>query len=128
MAAKGRKVYAYQFDYLTEKIREEGLGIRHIMELNFVFDKLLHLVGGEDESGRTVAKCMNTAWSGFIRYGDPNRGMEEAGLFPGTQRWETYDPVSAQVYRIHRQPRMERADRLEELKYFDRLLTEEYRS
>ena len=128
MSDKGRKVYAYQYDFLTEKLKAEGFGIRHIAELYFVFDKLLHLVGGDDEKGRSVAKLMNAAWCGFIKYGDPNAGIEEAGLDLQGQRWNPYNSTDRQVFRIHGNPHSGVADRLEELKYFDRLLTEEYRS
>ncbi len=126
MSAKGAKVYAYQFDYLTEKIREDGLGVRHIAELNFVFEKLLNLVGAEDEKGKAVARLMNSAFSGFIRNGDPNAGMEEAGVNLKNGSWNPYNTQDRQIFRISRDSRSERVERLEEMMYFDRLLNEEF--
>lgn len=128
LADRGRKVFAYHFDYLTDKLREEKLGVRHIAELYFVFDKFLDFVGGDNVTGRSIAKLMNAAWCGFIKYGDPNRGIEEEGLDLQGQIWNPYDSVSRQVFRIGPKPGSESIERLDELKYFDRLLTEEYRS
>ena len=126
MSANGAKVYAYQFDYLTERIREDGLGVRHIAELNFVFEKLLNLVGAEDEKGKAVARLINSAFSGFIRNGDPNAGMEEAGVILREGSWNPYHLQDRQIFRISSVSRSERVEGLEEMMYFDRLLNEEF--
>lgn len=128
LASAGNKVYVYHFDLLTEKMKEEGLGVRHIAEMNFVFDKMLDLVGGENEQGRSVARLMNSAWAGFIKYGDPNAGFEEAGIRLPDGEWKPYQASDRQLLRIGAESHNETLERIEELEYFDRLLSEEYKS
>ncbi len=110
LSGMGKKVYGYHFDYLTERLRKEGFGCRHIAELNFVFRKELKFVGADDERGDAVAAFMNEAWCSFIRTGCPSPD------------WPQYDPDTAQVMRIGEQIRSEKIERLDEMKYFENLL------
>ncbi len=112
LSESGRAVYGYHFDYLTERLRREGFGCRHIAELNFVFRKDLKYVGGDDEKGEEIASFMNDAWCNFIKTGKP------------AERWPRYDSSSPQVMRIGSEIRPEKMERLEELRYFEKILLE----
>ena len=106
----GKKVYGYHFDYLTERLRKEGFGCRHIAELNFVFRKELKYVGADNEKGQAVAGFMNEAWCNFIKTGRPS------------EEWPQYHADTAQIMRIGEDARPEKAERLDEMKYFVNLL------
>lgn len=102
----GNRVYGYHFDYMTEKLRKEGLGCRHIAELNFVFHKNLGVVGAEDEKGHEIASFMNQAWCNFIKTGDPGKG------------WPRYDRDSEMMMRIDSEPHPAPLSRSDEMRWF----------
>ncbi len=99
----------YHFAYLTERLRKEGFGCRHIAELNFVFQKELGFVGADDEQGRKVSDFMNRAWCNFIRTGNP--GPE----------WPRYEEKDEKLLRIDENPQPEKLPRKDELRYFERI-------
>lgn len=81
--------------------------------MNFVFRKDLKYVGGDDEKGEEIASFMNDAWCNFIKTGQTGRS-----------RWPRYDSSSPQVMRIGSEIRPEKMERLEELRYFEKILLE----
>ncbi len=56
LAEMGNSVYAYHFDYMTDRLRKEGLGVRHIAELPFVFNRFLNVVGAALKGQQNVAR------------------------------------------------------------------------
>lgn len=113
LAARGKKVYGYHFAYLTERLKKEGFGCRHIAELNFVFNRDLSFVGGDDEQGRAVAEFMNRSWCNFIKTGNP--GPE----------WPPYEEAEEWTLRIDEKREKERLQRSGELRYFEKILLRE---
>lgn len=109
LSGRGKNVYGYHFAYLTERLRKEGFGCRHIAELNFVFQKELGFVGADDEQGRKVSDFMNRAWCNFIRTGNP--GPE----------WPRYEEKDEKLLRIDENPQPEKLPRKDELRYFERI-------
>ncbi len=107
----GMSVYAYHFDYMTERLKKEGLGVRHIAELPFVFNRFLNVVGADDEKGNKMSNIMHTAWSSFIKTGDPSRGWEK---YTSSQRRAMCFSAEGIVFRD--------IDRLEEMMWIDGLL------
>ena len=107
----GMSVYAYHFDYMTERLKKEGLGVRHIAELPFVFNRFLNVVGADDEKGNKMSNIMHTAWSSFIKTGDPSRGWEK---YTSSQRRAMCFSAEGIVFR--------EIDRLEEMMWIDGLL------
>ena len=113
LADMGKKVYGYHFAYLTERLRNEGFGCRHIAELNFVFHKDLKFVSDDDEQDAKVAEFMNQSWCNFIRTGNPG------------EQWPRYDSSSKMMLRIDENPRAEKMDREDEITYFEKMLLRE---
>lgn len=107
----GMSVYAYHFDYMTERLKKEGLGVRHIAELPFVFNRFLNVVGADDEKGNKMSNIMHTAWSSFIKTGDPSRGWEK---YTSSQRRAMCFSAEGIVFHD--------IDRLEEMMWIDGLL------
>ncbi|HEU5031789.1 MAG TPA: carboxylesterase family protein [Spirillospora sp.] len=76
LADKGRRVWAYQFDYRTPA-HNGRLGATHCLELPFTFnnaDRWTHspfLDGAAPEDLSTLGRAMHTAWINFVRTGDP---------------------------------------------------------
>lgn len=77
LSEMGMSVYAYHFDYMTDRLAGEGLGVRHIAELPFVFGSLLSTVGADDAKGREMSDIMHAAWVSFIKTGNPWNGWEK---------------------------------------------------
>ncbi len=113
LADMGKNVYGYHFAYLTERLKSEGFGCRHIAELNFVFHKDLKFVSADSEQDAAVASFMNSAWCSFIKSGNPGKS------------WPRYDSSAQMMLRIDENPRAEELHRKDELKYFERLLLRE---
>ncbi|MCI8285103.1 MAG: carboxylesterase family protein [Firmicutes bacterium] len=110
LSRKGMNVYAYHFDYLTERLKTEGLGCRHIAELNFVFNRFLNIVGADNEKGRAVAGFMNDAWVNFIKTNSPGAN------------WLPFDPKGENTMRIGNTIRNSPLDRSEELRFFEKIM------
>ena len=111
LAEMGNSVYAYHFDYMTDRLRKEGLGVRHIAELPFVFNRFLNVVGADDEKGNKMSRVMHSAWSSFIKTGDPSRG------------WEKYTPAARRAMCFSAEGIVFRdIDRVEEMLWIDGLL------
>lgn len=110
LSGRGRNVYGYHFDYLTERLKKEGFGCRHIAELNFVFQRDLSFVGGDDERGRAVSDFMHRSWCNFIRTGNP--GPE----------WPAYREKKEMLLKIDENPKAEELPRKEELRSFEKIL------
>ena len=111
LAEKGMSVYAYHFDYMTERLRREGLGVRHIAELPFVFNRFLNVVGADDEKGNKMSRMMHSAWVSFIKTGDPSRG------------WEKYTPAARRAMCFSAEGVVFRdIDRVEEMLWIDGML------
>ncbi len=111
LAEKGMSVYAYHFDYMTERLRREGLGVRHIAELPFVFNRFLNVVGADDEKGNKMSRMMQSAWVSFIKTGDPSRG------------WEKYTPAARRAMCFSAEGVVFRdIDRVEEMLWIDGML------
>lgn len=111
LATKGMSVYAYHFDYMTDRLKKEGLGVRHIAELPFVFDRFLNVVGADDEKGNKMARVMHAAWVSFIKTGDPWRG------------WEKYTPAARRAMCFSAEGIVFRdIDRVDEMLWMDGLI------
>ncbi len=117
LAREGRSVYGYHFSHMTDRLREEGFGCRHIAELNFVFNKELKFVGAENEDGYALAEFMNSSWCNFIKYGNPG------------DEWPIYSTENSHVMRLEyseaedKKPMAEPLCREEELRYFQNIIT-----
>ncbi|MFI1284215.1 carboxylesterase/lipase family protein [Streptomyces sp. NPDC020858] len=78
-AARGRPVWAYQFD-LPTPAHNGQLGAAHCLELPFAFDNFdkwtqaPFLAGLAPRVRDGLASTMHASWISFIRTGDPNRG------------------------------------------------------
>ncbi len=120
LAHEGKKVYGYHFNHMTDVLRAEGFGCRHIAELNFVFNKDLKFVGGDNEDGAALADFMNQAWCGFIKNGDPG------------SRWTAYSAENPQVMRLEysakqgKKPACCPLPREEEMRYFQDIIIGKY--
>jgi carboxylesterase type B len=111
LSDKGMNVYAYHFDYLTDKLRSEGLGVRHIAELPFVFDSFLHTVGADDEAGHDMALIIHNAWVNFIKTGDPG------------YNWKKYDCKSHTAMRFTMEGiKLQSIERIDEMLWLDGIL------
>ncbi len=88
LVERGCKVYGYHFDYLTTKLQNQGLGCRHIAELNMVFNKFHSGIGARNAVGKMTADYMNKAWAGFIKNGDPNSMTSDTEF---DISWKPYD-------------------------------------
>ncbi|MBR5228863.1 MAG: carboxylesterase family protein [Firmicutes bacterium] len=114
LAKRGLKVYGYHFDYMTEKLENQGLGCRHIAELNMVFDKYHGVIGADDENGYMTADYMNSAWAGFIKNGNPD---SETSGHPVS--WKPYDLADRNTLKIRADGFTNvRLEREEELDFF----------
>ncbi len=122
LAENGGRVFCYHFDYLTERMRRDGLGVRHIAELPFVFNRFLQQVGGDNEQGRVLGEQMNRAWTSFIRTGDPGQIA-----YSGKKvRWPVYSRDTRENLRFGRMPSAEPVYRADEMLYLEELLVKEY--
>ncbi len=123
LADQGAAVYGYHFNYLSEKMKEEGLGVRHIAELNFVFNRYLRIVGADDASGRRTADAMNAAWAAFIKTGSPNCSeLAMQGV-----HWQPYDTQRRSMLQFHRDGcKMVEMEHKEDLFFFQQLMEKEY--
>ncbi|MFJ8666281.1 carboxylesterase/lipase family protein [Streptomyces sp. NPDC093600] len=98
-AAKGRPVWAYEFDFPTPAY-DGRLGAPHCLDLPFVFDNLAawshapFLAGLHARTSDGLAKSMHQAWISFIRTGDPNH--------PAIPRWDRYDQRTRTTMRFDR--------------------------
>lgn len=102
LADRGNGVYAYHFDYLTDLMKKEGLGVRHIAELHFVFHSFLGVVGADDPEGNETAALMHRAWSEFIRRGNPGNGWKPYdSKHRGTMRFSKDEMVFESMGRAH---------------------------
>lgn len=109
LSEKGHSVYAYHFDYMTERLKREGLGVRHIAELPFVFECFLNVVGADDEKGEATARMIHDAWVSFIKTGDPD-----------INSWERYTPQLREALRITAEgTEFGKIDRLDEMLWLD---------
>ena len=113
LSARGKKVYGYHFACLTERLKKEGFGCRHIAELNFVFQRDLSFVGGDNEQGRAISDFMHRSWCNFIRTGNP--GPE----------WPAYREKEEMLLKIGERQEAEKLPRKEELRYFEKILLRE---
>ncbi len=110
LSDRGSSVYGYHFAYMTERLKAEGLGCRHIAELPFVFRKDLHIVGANDMRGRRIAELMSSAWCNFIKTGDPGFG------------WPRYDKKNKMMMRFDENPCSEKLERADEIEFLNRLI------
>ncbi|MFE0643151.1 carboxylesterase/lipase family protein [Streptomyces sp. NPDC058877] len=87
-AARGRPVWAYQFD-LPTPAHGGQLAAAHCLELPFVFDNFdkwsqaPFLTGLNTRVRDGLAATMHSSWISFIRTGNPNHGP--------MPRWDRYD-------------------------------------
>ncbi len=110
LCGRGMRVYGYHFDYMTGRLAAEGLGCRHIAELNFVFNKFLGAVGAENKEGRSVARFMSKAWADFIRTGEP------------AADWQPYDSAGQNMLRIGDTIENLPLDRRDEIRFFRQII------
>lgn len=122
MAELGGRVFSYHFDYLTDVLRREGQGVRHIAELHFVFRRFLRAVGGDTQEGEALAAEMNRVWAEFIRSGDPGC----VTVCGKRAEWPAYSRESRTGIRFGREVSAGAVYRIDELLYLDDLLVKEY--
>jgi len=97
LVERGCKVYGYHFDYLTTKLQNQGLGVRHIAELNMVFNKFHSGIGARNTAGKMTADYMNKAWAGFIKNGDPDSMTSDTSF---DVSWKPYDLTDRNTLKI----------------------------
>lgn len=97
LAKRGCRVYGYHFDYVTDLLRKQKLGCRHIAELYMVFDNLRENIGADNENGAITSEYMNKAWIGFIKNGDPD---SETGDTAFDVSWKPYDTEGRNTLKI----------------------------
>ncbi|MBR2778913.1 MAG: carboxylesterase family protein [Firmicutes bacterium] len=122
LADSGGRVYCYHFDYLTDALRRQGQGVRHIAELHYVFHRFLRPVGGDNEEGEELAECMNRAWADFICSGDPGT----LTFKNKSVSWKAYSKNARDAIRFGQELSFGSLHRLDELLYLDDLLVKEY--
>ncbi len=94
VAERGRRVWAYQFDWAPAGSRFKAC---HCIELPFVFGTLgawpgaQMLAGGDPAQMAALSAAVRRAWIAFIRDGDPAHE---------TMPWPAYDRAGRQVMRF----------------------------
>lgn len=93
VAAQGRKVYAFRFNYVAQSMRKEWPGAPHASDIPFVFDTVKARYGDQlTAQDEAVARETIAYWIAFARTGDPNGA--------GRPAWPAYDLANDAILQI----------------------------
>lgn len=116
LAQAGRQVYAYRFDFQDPLLQGTPFGVAHGSESKYVFNTFMDETQ-QGENCQRVAKLMLTAWSNFIKQGDPNKGTPlEKGLV-----WQPYKKEQRVELRICEESAMEPLYKAEDIDFINRI-------
>lgn len=96
LSKAGLAVYVYQFNY-DPPGTDDGLGVRHSVEVPFVFGTAKECGLGLDAVGEKIEMQTHSLWSNFITSGNPNTGITN---LPYKVAWPDYDYIKPQIYNI----------------------------
>lgn len=117
LSKQGEDVFAYHFDFVDPDLKETGFGVAHASELKYVFHNYMQAIS-KNQHAQLVADQMYTAWTNFIKTGNPNGGR----MLPGHVKWEKYSDKNRVELRIAQTSRMEPMDTAEDIDFINMMM------
>jgi para-nitrobenzyl esterase len=119
LAKLGEDVFAYRFDFVDPALRNTGVGATHASEMKYIFHNFMEDIN-KDETAKAVAKQMYTAWTNFIKTGDPNQGVQLSQNI----KWEKYSEKMRVEWRFAETSAMEPLYEADDIDFINKMMHE----
>lgn len=113
----GEDVFAYHFDFVDPDLRETGFGVAHASELKYIFHNYMQSID-KDQHAQLVADQMYTAWTNFIKTGNPNGGR----MLQGHVKWGKYSDKNRVELRLSEKSNMQPISNAEDVDFINTMM------